>query len=503
MTDMRIAIASYGQETSSFSPVATTLETFELYGLFEGDEILRKCREVSSIGGFMQTMDVSLDWTPLPIIHGWAGASGALTAETLDFFVDKIAAGVRRALPLDAVYLALHGAAVAEQAHDSEAYLLDVIRDIIGDSVPLVISLDHHANLTQGMVDRVDALVAHRTQPHDQFETGVLAGELLLSIVRDGARPATAWRKIPMITHQEQFLTRGGPMKDWFDLARDMETRPGVLSASTFPMQPWLDVPEGGWAAAVVTNENQALAESLADELADKAWSLRESFCRRDSIPPDAAIRQAMAADRGLVVLSDTGDSVWGGATGDSTTILAEMIDQQISAMALVPMEDPETVEAAIAVGVGGTLKITVGGKQDLMFGRPLAVTAKVAAIGGGRFDVPLLGIESFDLGRAVLLEIGAIRLLVTEKRGIGGNHPSVYEHFGLDIANARMVVVKTASNWQYYKQWISEVIRVDTPGGTTSHLEDLPWKHLPRPIYPLDAMKTGGLRHSSKRTEE
>jgi len=484
---MRIAIASYGQETSSFSPVLTTLETFRLYGLFEGEEILHRCRRVGAIGGCMQTLDAGLDWTPLPIVHGWAGASGPLTADTLDYFAEKLIDGLERSLPLDGMYFALHGAAVAEQAHDSEAYLLDLVRGVIGDEVPLVVSLDHHANLTQAMVDRVDALVAHRTQPHDQFETGQLAGELLLGMVRGETVPVMAWRKLSLITHQEQFLTAGGPMKAWFDLAREMERRTGVLSASTLPMQPWLDVPEGGWAAAVVTDGDEELAEKLADELADRAWEMREDFCRLDSISPEAAVRRAVEAERGLVVLTDTGDSIWGGATGDSTTILAEMVRQRIPEMALVTLIDPETVDAAIAAGVGGTLTTHVGGKLDPNFGTSLEVTAKVAGIGGGRFEVPILGFESFDLGKAALLEIGAVRLVVTEKRGIGGNHPAVYEHFGIDVWNARMVVVKTASNWQYYQPWIDQVVRVDTPGATTSHLEDLTWQHLPRPIYPLD----------------
>ena len=486
---MRIAIASYGQETSSFSPVPTTLETYELYGLFEGEQILEKCREVGAIGGFMQTFDAELEWTPVPIIHGWAGASGPLTAETLHHFAKKIADGLKAAGPLDAMYFALHGAAVADGVHDTEAYLLYIVRQVIGEEVPLVISLDHHANLTQAMVAQVDALVGHRTQPHDQYETGVLAGRLLLGILRKQLEPVMAWRKIPLITHQEQFLTAHGPMKAWFDLAREMETRPGVLSTSNFPMQPWLDVPEGGWATAVVTNGDQALAEELADELADRAWALREEFCRLDSISPQEAVRRAQEAEKGLVILSDTGDSVFGGATGDSTTILAELVRQEVSSLALVPMVDPETVEAAIAAGVGGTLTVMVGGKLDPNFGTPLELTAEVVAIGGGRFDVNMLGFESFDLGQAVLLAVGAIRILVTEKRGIGGNHPSVYEHFDIDLADAKMVVLKTASNWQFYQQWISAVIRVDTPGATTSHLEELPWQHLPRPIYPLDEM--------------
>ena len=486
---MRIAIASYGQETSSFSPVPTTLETYELYGLFEGEQILEKCREVGAIGGFMQTVDAELEWTPVPIIHGWAGASGPLTAETLHHFAKKIADGLKAAGPLDAMYFALHGAAVADGVHDTEAYLLYIVRQVIGEEVPLVISLDHHANLTQAMVAQVDALVGHRTQPHDQYETGALAAKLLSDILRDKTEPVMAWRKIPLITHQEQFLTAHGPMKEWFDLGREMDSRPGVLSTSNFPMQPWLDVPEGGWATAVVTNGDEELAEELADELADRAWALREEFCRLDSISPQEAVRRAQEAEKGLVILSDTGDSVFGGATGDSTTILAELVRQQVSSLALVPMVDPEAVEAAIAAGVGGTLTVMVGGKLDPNFGTPLELTAEVVAIGGGRFDVNMLGFESFDLGQAVLLAVGAIRILVTEKRGIGGNHPSVYEHFDIDLADAKMVVLKTASNWQFYQQWISEVIRVDTPGGTTSHLEELPWQHLPRPIYPLDEM--------------
>ncbi len=486
---MRIAVASYGQETSSFSPVPTTLETFELYGLFEGEEILEKCRDIGSVGGFLQTMDAHLDWTPLPIVHGWAGASGPLTADALAFFEEKLIHGLQQARPLDAFYFALHGAAAADGVHDTEGYLLKIVRDVIGNDVPLVISLDHHANLTQQMVDHADALVAHRTQPHDQFETGELAAQLLLGIVKDKTSPVTAWRKIPLITHQEQFLTSAGPMKQWFDLAREMESRPGVLSASTLPMQPWLDVPEGGWATAVVTDGDQALAESLAQELADRAWALRESFCRLDSIPPAEAVLKAVQADRGLVILTDTGDSIWGGATGDSTTLLAEMIRQQIPDMALLSLVDPDAVEAAIATGVGGTMTTMIGGKLDPNFGVPLEVTAKVAAIGGGRLRVKLLGFESFDLGRAALLEVGAIRLIVSENRGIGGNHPAVYEHFGIDVAEAKIAVVKTASNWQFFAEYTDQVIRVDTPGATTSHLEDLTWHHLPRPIYPFDPM--------------
>jgi microcystin degradation protein MlrC len=390
---------------------------------------------------------------------------------------------------VDAFYFDLHGAGQAENAPDSEGYLLEISRQILGDSVPIVIALDHHANITQLMIDCADGLVGHRTQPHDPYDTGRLAGKMLFDLLAGKTTLSMAWRKIPMITHQEQFLTRQGPMKVWFDLAREMEARPNVISVSPFPMQPWLDVPEGGWAAVVVTHDDFELADKLAAELANKAWEMREQFIKQDSISPEAAINKALAAENGLVILSDTGDSVFGGASGDSTVILREMLRQQIAQTALVPMVDAEAVERAIHVGEGSSFTMMMGGKLDPNFAQPVEVTAQVVKIGGGRIKADIIGMESFDMGRAALLKVGSIYIVVSEARSIGGNHPIVYRHFGIEPAEAKMAVLKTASNWQYYQEMTSEVIRVDTPGATMSGLQRFKWTQLPRPIYPLDEL--------------
>jgi microcystin degradation protein MlrC len=246
-------------------------------------------------------------------------------------------------------------------------------------------------------------------------------------------------------------------------------------------------VPEGGWAAVVITAGDLTLAQRLAAELANKAWELRESFLAMDSVTPEDAVRRAEKAETGLVVLSDTGDSVFGGATGDSTCLLAEMLRQQITSTALVPMVDPEVVEHAIQAGVGSQVTVEVGGKLDNVFSKPVQVTGRVAGIGGGRLQAEVIGLESFDMGRAVLLEVGPIKLVVSAQRGVGGNHPIVYRHLGIEPAEAKMVVLKTASNFQYYASMMSQLVRADTPGMTQSHLEQFHWARLPRPIYPLD----------------
>ena len=487
---MRVAIAKFGQETSTFSPVPTTIDTFREFGIYEGNEMLDESKRVGSIAGFLTAAEESgLEWTPIPLFRAWAGASGLITAETLQFFEDKLRSGLDSAGDVDAFYFDLHGAGQSDNEPDTEGYLLSIAREILGNDIPIVIALDHHANLTQLMVESVNGLVGHRTQPHHPYDTGYLAGKQLFGILQGKTQPTIAWHKIPMITHQEQFLTSKGPMKVWFDLARDMETRPNVLSASTFPMQPWLDIPEGGWASVVITHNDLSLAEQLSAELAQKAWELREDFWQQDSIHPADAIQKAVNAEKGLVILSDTGDSVFGGASGDSTVILREMLRQDIQQVALVPMVDPQAVDRAIHAGIGSKITVKLGGKLDPNFADPIEVTATVEKIGGGRIKAQVIGMESYDMGRAVLLKCSTIYIVVSETRAIGGNHPSVYEHFGIDPATAKMVVLKTASNWQYYADITSEVIRVDTPGATMSRLQDFTWEQLPRPMYPLDTL--------------
>ncbi len=484
-----IAIAKFGQETSSFSHTRTTLKTFEKFGLLQGNAFREQGFQTGSIGGFIDAATESgIAWEPIPIIRGWAGASGPITDETLHFFVQSITTALAEAEVLDGVFLDLHGAGQADSYPDSEGFLLQECRKIIGPEVPLVLALDHHANLTQAMVDSCDALVAHRTQPHHPADTGYQAGRLLFDILAGHLTPNLAWRKIPMLTHQEQFLTDPpGPMREWFEMARQMETLPGVVSASTFPMQPWLDVPNGGWAVAVVTHQDPDLADRCAGELAQFAWDQRERFLKLESVPAPQAVRQAIAAERGLVILSDTGDSVFGGAPGDSTILLKEMLEQHMTQVALLTMVDPEVVDLAINAGTGTSIDVHLGGKQDDLYSSPAIVTADVVAIGGGEIMAHCIGMESFNAGRAVLLRIGSIQIVVSETEGIGGNHPAVYRHFGIEPGTAKMIVLKTASNFQYFADLASEIIRVNTAGMTMSNLAEFDWQQLPRPIYPLD----------------
>ncbi len=486
---MRIAVAEVAQETDSFSPLIADRSDFEAYGLYFGDEILERMRGVGPIGGFLEIAAQQTEPVDLrPIIRAWGSAGGTITAETLDYLTEQLATGLKKSLPLDAVFLSLHGAAASAKDDDVEGHVLQAVREVVGRDVPVVVAFDHHANITRRMVECADLLVGHETQPHDPPATGRKVAHLLFRMLRGEIHPTVRWRKIPMITPQDQFLTSAGPMKEWFDLARQMETRSGVLDVSPYPMQPWLDVAEGGWSVIVHTDNNGELADSLAAEIADKAWSLREQFWRSERVAPAEAIRQAVAAERGLTILSDTGDSVYGGAPGDSTCILKAMLEQQIPCPAFVPMIDSEALQAALAAGVGARITVDLGGKLDHVFSQPVRVTGNVAAVSRG-FTVDLRDRGICDLRQTALLEVGEIRIVLLDHRSFAVNHPVLYTHLGLDIADAKMVVLKTASNFQFFSRWRNGLIRVDSPGTTQSDLTAFRWQSIPRPTYPLDEL--------------
>lgn len=484
---MRLALIHIAQETNDFNPVLTTLEDYAAFGIWEGADIEAKSAGLGQVGGHFAAA-AHHDVETIPIIRAWAVAGGRITRDAHDFFMAKIRAGLTAAGKIDGLALQLHGACSAEGLDDVEGAQAALCREILGPDISIVLGLDHHANVTQQMVDACDAIVGHRTQPHDPFDTGMIGTALLIRIVSGAVKPMMAWRKIPLVTHQEQFLTAAGPMKIWFDQARALEADRRVLQASNYPMQPWLDVAEGGWSCVVVTDNDPTLAEQLADELADLVWNLRDDLLVRTAISIDDAVRQADAAEAGVVVLSDTGDTVFGGSAGDSNLILEAMLRLGVKGPALVPLISPQAVRTLAAAGIGATVTLPLGGDATTFF-TPVIVTGIVRKIADGRVAVTDNQQTEVDMGQTVVFEVGTVTLLISTLRGLAGNLPDIYRAFGIEPTDYKMAVLKTASNFQYFAPITSEVIRADTKGPGQSDVFTLPWRRLPRPIYPLDPM--------------
>jgi len=499
---VRIAFGELSQESDTFSPARQPLAGFEINGILEGDELLAMPTERvpghGALGGFLSIAQRYGEACALvPLMKANGGAGPTISAECHAELEGKFMAHVRAAAdaaPLDALFLSLHGAAAAEHEDDVEGALLEKVRGVVGDEIPIVVALDHHANITARMALHADALVGHETQPHHQFDTGSKAAALLFHALMQGARPTTVFRKLPMVTQQDQYLTASEPMGEWFRMARALERQPGVLDVSPYPMQPWLDVKEAGWAVVVTTDGDAARAESLAEEMCRWAWERREAFMVNERIPPPEAVAQALGAQSPLILLSDTGDSVYGGAPGDSTVILNELLRQGAAAAEsdsdtgciLLPVVDPEVVAEATSGGVGAVLSVRLGARVDSVFSEPAELTAQVGALWGGT-PSDKASIRHAVLPECALLVAGRLRIAVMAEPAGGVNHPHLYQSLGLAVEDARAVVMKTASNFQYFAEWEPEMVRVDTAGMTQSDLTNFEWHSAPRPIFPLD----------------
>ena len=485
---MRIGLVLVSQESNTFNPSVTTIDRFAAYGIHRGGEVLEHTDH--GIAGHQAAAAERSDVETVPIFATRTVAGGRVSADALDHIVTGVVDGLREAGRLDGLALQLHGGCSAQGVDDFEGHMLAHIRSVVGPELPIGLALDHHANITAAMVEQATLIVGHRTQPHDLFDTGLLASRLLFRVVAGEVRTVMAWRKLPLLSHQEQYLTDRPPMKVWFDRARAFESDdPAVLHASTFPMQPWLDIDQGGWATVAVTDGDRELAEEVAEELAELAWSMRAEFQVKTSVPVDEAVARAAATD-GLVVLSDTGDSVRGGAGGDSTVILREAMRQQVKGL-LVQLVQPDIGERLAGSEVGDVVTVTVGGAVAGMH-EPITLTGELLRFEptvirlGGDYAHPVA-----DLGWTAVLEIPCGHIVITERTGIGGVHPDMYPQVGLDPASHSMAVIKTASNFQYFRPIATDLIRVDTPGPSQSDIADLTWVRVPRPIYPLDPIST------------
>jgi microcystin degradation protein MlrC len=481
---VKIAVAGIIQETCSFSPVKTTLRNFKIS---LGDEVVLSADAGGVIGGFLSAMEHS-GCSFTGTLNAQAMSGGSLSSSTLLSLRKKLLKGLGKVRGFDAVFISLHGAMASDDEPDACGLILEDVRKLVGSRCFVAVELDHHANVTRRMVSAADVIAGYEKQPHDLAASGAKMARVMSDILKCGRKPHASLVKIPMLAPQDNFLTSSGPMKEWFSLAREMEKDGEVIVASTFPTQPWLDAPDNGWSCLVYADSPEK-ARRCAEQLAAKAWRMRREFWRSERLPLSKTIAAANSEPKGLVVISDTGDAVLGGAPGDNMSIIAEMLKHELNGTALVPVVAPDAFAKALAAGAGSKITLSLGGRMSAGFSPRLKISGTVRAFAGA-------GDFMFDdgrrrpKGRSALFEHGNLKIAILELRDYSINHPSLYQNLGVDVEKAQMVVLKTGSNFQYFKEYQSRLIRADSPGPTQSDLTAFKWEKRSRPLYPFDGIK-------------
>jgi microcystin degradation protein MlrC len=489
---MRIAIGQVWQETNTFNPIPTTRADFEQFGIVHGEELVERMADTNELGGFIQSLR---SWPEKPEIIGlvrlpaWPG--GMATADAFTWLREELRDDLRPQLPVDAVLLALHGALVSEAVPDVEGELLRSLRELLGPHVPVVATLDLHANITEHMVQSADALVLYHTAPHiDVFETGRRGAAVLRRILVERARPVTAFQKLPLVVPAERANTQDPASVSYAlcERLQELERDPRILAAGLATVQPWLDIPELGSAVVIVADGDGELAQNICGEIAAEVWRRRREYLP-ELVSVADGVRVAHENAEGLVVLSDSADATTSGAPGDSNWVLRELLRYDWPRPALVTLVDPDLFEAARQRGVGAELVAALGGKRDRRFAEPLTLTTRIHNLFDARFILSghLARNMPIDMGPAAVLRSGQIHIVVTTR---SGPHfaPQLFQAAGLDPFAASVLVAKSPCGFRAaYERHARKILVVRAPGCAPSDFWNYEYRRIDRPLWPWD----------------
>ena len=491
----RVLIAQFMHETNTFSKLKTTLEDYRKRWLIEGEEMVpRFTGTKNEVGGYIDSVK-KYGWEPVWAAAANATPSGKLTKETWEHIRDLILNAAKKAGKLDAICLSLHGAAVTETEDDAEGALLEALRAIVGPEIPVVATLDLHANATVKMARHANALVSYRTYPHiDGYERAVLAAALVQDALEGKKKPTCLLVQPAMLQGADSGkTTQPGLMRDLLAKADAFEKEPGINVVSVQAGFTWADIPYTGPSIAVSHEPGaEGRAKEAAAAILDEIWKRRtENTSNFRPVAEAIAAAKAGVGKEGPLVVADGTDNPGGGGYNDTTPVLQALIDAKVDNVAFGTIYDPGTVQQAIAAGVGAEIDVELGGHTDPSMGAPVKARALVKMLSDGSFknDGPMnAGVET-SMGPTAVLRIGGIDVVTISNR-IQTIDLQVFLSQGIDPRSKSVVVVKSVQHFRAaYAPIAREIVLVDSGGICSPDITRLKFTKLRRPIWPLDGV--------------
>ena len=494
----RVALLGYMLESNGFAPVATEKDFRRTW--VDGDGILKDAaakapREPGGFVGFISGMNASGAWEPVPLLYTSAGASGPMEQAFLDKFLKIVEERIKAAMPFDGIYIQDHGAAGATADTDPDGTLFALVRRVVGPDIPIVATLDLHANVSEAMVRNTDVLIAYLTNPHiDMVERGREAAFAMRELL-SGVKTAKAFIPVPLLPPQVALLSDRGPYGE--AIAKGQKAVKGsILNVSVLGNCSFSDSPKTGMSVIVTARENQKAADDLAKDLAQYLWDQRHRLAPKVMSVEDAAARLKAACEdpqKKPLLFADCADNPGGGGRGNTIHVLKAFLAAGIDRTVFAIHNDPLLAAEAHRLGVGAKFQAQLNRDEDNPLSGRLTAPAEVMALSDGEIigRRGTIGGRKASLGPSVRLRLdGRIDVVFISIRQQCFDTEMI-EHLGLKVRDMRGVVVKSRGHFRAGFNDIfsdDQIMEVDAPGLTTPVLQRLPWTNLRRPIWPLDA---------------
>ena len=476
----RVLTGRFMHETNTFSLQRTDMALWRRRDFHRDNEIPAAFRGTrSALGATFEAAD-KFGWTLIHPVSANANPSGTVTDDAFEQIAGMILGGVDNQGPIDGVLLHLHGAMVVDSYEDGEGELLVRLRKKLGPEVPVVVTLDLHANVTQQMADNASALIAFRTYPHiDQYERAWQGAELLERAMRGEVKPRTVIARRPMMYGLDRGRTQKGPMAELIARGEALEKSGEALAVSVSAGFSRANIGDVGPSVTVTVDMSRGDArphgQAVAEEYMDHAWQTRDyqSFTLLSVAEAVARAKAGKPGDKPLIV-ADYTDNPGGGGYGDATAFLKGLVESRAERVAFHAICDPEAVMAGMRAGVGIETTIALGGKTDpAMGGGPLNLTGEVTHLTNGKFIAygPMGGGLERDYGPSMVFRVGGIDIIVITNNGQAVDLAQ-FTSLGIDPTRYTTVCVKSMQHFRAAFEPIArEVILVDT-GAPVLHAE-------------------------------
>lgn len=462
---MRIAVGGIHTECSTYNPVLAQEKDFQT---LRGNALLQ-----APYFAFLRDYDATF----LPVLHARAIPGGPVSRQTYEYFKTEFLEGLKALLPLDGLYLAMHGAMYVEDMEDAEGDWISAARTVVGDNCTISASYDLHGNVTQRIIDALDMFSTYRTAPHIDVEATMRRSvSMLVKSLTADIKPILLWAPIPVVLPGERTSTEDEPAKSLYASLPVINAQSGIWDASLMVGYVWADEPRAT-AAAIFTGTDRQLLEQEAKAVAQAYWDAREDFvfgCATGTV--EDCVTRAIASKTTPVVLADSGDNPTGGGVGDRADVLTELIRQNAQGVIIAGITDSPAVTRCFTAKTSAEIELSIGATLDTSGSKPVLVKCTLRSLHDAEKPAD----------RQAVVTIGGITLVLCAKRRPYHNLAD-FTQLGLDPQQARIVVVKSG----YLSPELSPIANPNlmalSSGVVDQYVERLPRLRKIKPTYPFD----------------